>query len=223
MHLSPTPSETAPAILERPPYRIRTGARILLSRLFVAGVAASLLLGQSRWVVPGSIVPEVMMLIGLIMATMAMAGRMWCSLFIAGRKNAVLVTQGPYALCRNPLYLFSIIGALGVGLASGMFTVALAVGLVFALYYPAVIRSEETYLHQRHGESFTVYVRTVPCFWPRWCGGLDVFPESIQCHTRIFINHLASAIWFPIACGAIHVVSLLRCQVTVWPVWLVLP
>lgn len=168
-------------------------------------------------------VPEVMMLAGLTMATLATAGRMWCSLFIAGRKNATLVTQGPYALCRNPLYFSSLIGAIGVGLASGMFTVTLAVGLAFALYYPGVIRREEAFLFQRHGDSFAAYVQTVPCFWPRWNGGLDAVPTSIECYPRIFIAHLASAIWFPIGCGAAYVVSLIRSQGTDWLAWFVLP
>lgn len=216
-------SKDVPTVLEKPIQRIRTSARILVSRFFAVGVAAALILGRSRWDEPGAMTPEVMMLIGLTLATLAMAGRMWCSLFIAGRKNAELVTQGPYALSRNPLYFFSLIGSIGVGLASGMFTVALALGLAFALYYPAVIRREEAYLHLQHGDQFTFYLRTVPCFWPRWRDGPDAFPESVACHGRIFVRHLASAIWFPIVCGGVHFVGRLHSHRTDWPVWLVLP
>lgn len=223
MNPTSVPSENGSAVLDRPTVQLRSGPRILISRLFVAGVAAALMLGRSRWAMPGSMIPELMMLAGLTMATLAAAGRMWCSLFIAGRKNAVLVTQGPYALCRNPLYFSSLVGAMGVGLASGMFTVTLAVALAFALYYPGVIRREEVFLLQRHGESFVTYVQKVPCFWPQRGGGPDAFPTSIQCHPRIFIAHLASAICFPIACGASHVVSLLRSLSTDCPAWFALP
>lgn len=181
------------------------------------------MLGRSSWMLQDSLMPQVMLFIGLTMATLAMAGRMWCSLFIAGRKNAVMVTQGPYALCRNPLYFFSLIGALGVGLATGMFTVTLAIGFAFALYYPSVIRREETYLHQRHGDSFTNYAQAVPCFWPRWSSSIDVFPARIQCHSRIFFDHLVSAIWFPIGCGVAHIISLFHSNRGAWPVWFELP
>lgn len=223
MNLTSCPANSVPISAGKPVHKIRSGARIFLSRIFAVAVAAMLMMGRSRWEEPGALAPEVLLLIGLVLATVAMAGRMWCSLFIAGRKNAELVTQGPYALCRNPLYFFSLIGAVGVGLASGMVTVAFVLGLAFALYYPAVIRREEVYLWQRHGEQFTAYAQAVPGFWPRWRSGQDAFPACIECHSRIFIHHLASAIWFPIVCGAVYVVSIFHSQGKAWPAWFVLP
>src|SRR5882672_454668 len=55
---------------------------------------------------------------GFMLVALACLGRIWCSLFIAGHKDEVLVTTGPYALCRHPLYSFSLLGALGLGLTS---------------------------------------------------------------------------------------------------------
>ena len=57
-------------------------------------------------------------LAGFLLVALACLGRIWCSLFIAGHKDEVLVTTGPYALCRHPLYSLSVLGALGLGLTS---------------------------------------------------------------------------------------------------------
>jgi protein-S-isoprenylcysteine O-methyltransferase Ste14 len=46
-------------------------------------------------------------------------GRTWCSLDISGRKKRELVTVGPYALVRNPLYIFTLLEAFGIGAQSG--------------------------------------------------------------------------------------------------------
>jgi len=45
---------------------------------------------------------------GTLLAGVAVTGRAWSLMYISGKKNASLVTVGPYSLCRNPLYFFSI-------------------------------------------------------------------------------------------------------------------
>jgi len=63
--------------------------------------------------------PGILMLAaGILLAGVGALGRLWCSLYIGGRKTHELVSAGPYGWCRNPLYLFSLIGALGVGLST---------------------------------------------------------------------------------------------------------
>lgn len=161
-----------------------------------------------------------MLVLGMTLATLAMAGRIWCSLFIAGRKNSTLVTDGPYALTRNPLYFFSLVGAVGVALAGGVLSVALLLVAGFALYYPAVIRREEAVLRARHGQAFLDYCASVPVFWPRWGG--TAAPDQWLCHPRIFVRHLGSALWFPIACALVHSAVALAATYGL-PVWMVLP
>jgi hypothetical protein len=39
----------------------------------------------------------------MTLATIAMAARIRCSIFFAGRKNPTLRTDGPFALNRNPI------------------------------------------------------------------------------------------------------------------------
>src|SRR4030081_2484779 len=72
----------------------------------------------------------------------------WLRAIAAGhvRKNAELTTTGPYAYTRNPLYLGSIIIALGFGVASRSLWVALTIVILFLAIYLPVIRSEEAYL-----------------------------------------------------------------------------
>ena len=65
------------------------------------------------------------------------------------------------------MYLFSAIGALGIGCASRNVLVLALVMVFFLLYYPAVISHEERVLARMHGESFRAYAERVPRFLPR--------------------------------------------------------
>ena len=82
------------------------------------------------------------------------------------KKNEELATTGPYAYCRNPLYLGSIIIAMGFAIASRDVWVAVAIiGLFVAIYVP-VIRSEESFLRNRFAE-YGKYARRVPRLLPK--------------------------------------------------------
>jgi protein-S-isoprenylcysteine O-methyltransferase Ste14 len=192
----PSPFATSIPTVSRP------GARIFLSRVFGATLLAGLLAARSRYFGPGTAGAELALLTGLALATAAMAGRMWCSLFIAGRKNNTLVTVGPYARCRHPLYFFNLVGAVGVGAASGLISVTLLVLAAFAFYYPVVMAREEAYLAERHGEAYAAYALNVPRFWPT--GRAATTNEEWVARPRIILNHLCSAVWFPIGAGLVH-------------------
>ena len=82
------------------------------------------------------------------------------------RKNEELTTTGPYAYTRNPLYLGSIVIALGFAFAGRNIWIGAAlVGFFFAIYLP-VIRSEEDWLRGAFPE-FDDYSKRVPCLLPR--------------------------------------------------------
>jgi protein-S-isoprenylcysteine O-methyltransferase Ste14 len=82
------------------------------------------------------------------------------------QKNQQLATTGPYAYSRNPLYLGSIIIAIGFAIASRDVWVAIAIILFFALIYVPVIRSEEVFLRQHFAE-YENYTRRVPRLLPK--------------------------------------------------------
>jgi protein-S-isoprenylcysteine O-methyltransferase Ste14 len=82
------------------------------------------------------------------------------------RKNESLATSGPYAYTRNPLYLGSLLVAIGFAVAARSWWVAAGlVAMFFAIYIP-VIRSEEAFLRERFPE-FQEYANEVPRMIPR--------------------------------------------------------
>jgi protein-S-isoprenylcysteine O-methyltransferase Ste14 len=105
-------------------------------------------------------------LAGLFLVSVAAVGRLWTSLFIAGRKDRQLVQDGPYAISRNPLYLLSVVGALGIGLATRSLVMTIALPLVLAIVFARVVRAEEDLLAALHGQEYASYARSVPRFWP---------------------------------------------------------
>ena len=80
--------------------------RIILSRLAAVVVLFFLVTTQSRWVELNKVITFLLFFTGITLVGISSMGRMWCSLYIAGYKDNRLVTEGPYSLCRNPLYFF---------------------------------------------------------------------------------------------------------------------
>jgi protein-S-isoprenylcysteine O-methyltransferase Ste14 len=82
------------------------------------------------------------------------------------KKNEELTTSGPYAYTRNPLYLGSLIMAVGFAVAArSPWILALMLLMFFAIYLP-VIRGEEDYLRRAFPE-FDAYSQNVPRLLPR--------------------------------------------------------
>jgi protein-S-isoprenylcysteine O-methyltransferase Ste14 len=106
-------------------------------------------------------------LAGLLLVAVAALGRIWCSVFIAGRKDEELVTAGPYSLCRNPLYGLSMLAGVGIGLASRSVILLTVTIALLALLHLQAVRDEEPALLARHGEAFQSYCAQVPRFLPR--------------------------------------------------------
>ena len=78
-----------------------------------------------------------------------------------------LVTRGPYAVVRNPIYLAMLGMLIATGLASTQWTVLLAAIVVFQIGTAIRIRSEEKILREAFGAKFDEYARRVPAFLPR--------------------------------------------------------
>lgn len=82
------------------------------------------------------------------------------------RKNEQLAITGPYAYTRNPLYVGSLIMAVGFALAARSIWICLLMAGMFTIVYLPVIRAEESRLAQQFPE-FSDYARQVPRFIPR--------------------------------------------------------
>jgi protein-S-isoprenylcysteine O-methyltransferase Ste14 len=104
-------------------------------------------------------------LAGFVLVALACLGRIWCSLFIAGHKDEVLVTTGPYALCRHPLYSFSVVGALGLGLTSRSALLCLFVVVLISALVIYAASCEEQFLADAFPEEFKAYLTATPNKW----------------------------------------------------------
>ena len=104
---------------------------------------------------------------GVLAVAAACLGRIWCSVFIAGRKDVELVTTGPYALCRHPLYTLSMLGGLGLGLASRSLVLTAATLLVLGALFARAAAAEDRFLAARFDARFESYRAATPRFWPR--------------------------------------------------------
>ncbi len=182
--------------------------RIFLSRIAAVIGLFFLCSTQSYWETKNETLTFSLFFIGMILVAIASLGRMWCSLYIAGYKDNKLITEGPYSICRNPLYFFSMIGVVGIGCSTETFTFPIVFIILFALYYPFIIKSEEKRLKQLFGVEFEEYTKRVPAFFPR----LSIFaePENYSVKPAVYRKHIFSALWFIWIVGILEVIEGMR-------------
>ena len=79
-----------------------------------------------------------------------------------------LITTGPFAHVRNPLYVGNVMMYFGFGVMSmALFPwLALAALCFFMFQYSLIVSNEEKYLSERFGEEYQRYVQSVPRFFP---------------------------------------------------------
>jgi protein-S-isoprenylcysteine O-methyltransferase Ste14 len=176
-----------------------------------------LLIAASRW--PGEHwAHEAIEWVGIGLIVLCILGRTWCALYIGGRKNAALVTNGPYSISRNPLYLFSIIGAVGVGAQVGSIALALVCGFIAWGVFTWTAMREEAALLANFGADYRPYFERVPRFLPKpslWhdAATIEVRPRIVM---TTFFDALLFLIAVPIAEGIeyLHAIGSLPVLVT---------
>ena len=114
--------------------------------------------------------------VGVVLIIACVLGRCWAMLYVGGNKNDRLVTTGPYSLCRNPLYVFSVIGVVGCGfmIQSLIYTVVLT-SVTFAILLQTA-RKEEEYLSDEFAEDYINYRNNTPRFLPLNFGAFQTEP-----------------------------------------------
>jgi protein-S-isoprenylcysteine O-methyltransferase Ste14 len=85
---------------------------------------------------------------------------------VAVRRDAFLVTHGPYRLVRHPMYTGLLVAGLALALIQGSSAVALATLLTFTLL-AIRSRTEDRFLAARFGAPYLAYARRTPPFLPR--------------------------------------------------------
>ena len=157
--------------------RLRATFAIYLALIVAAVFVGPRIVGSFTYYVTG--------VLGFLCVALACLGRIWCSAFIAGHKDATLVRTGPYAACRHPLYSLSVLGALGLGLTTRSTVLcAIVVLLILALAVAAAAR-EEKFLAGAFPAEFNAYVVATPNkWWPTsWRTAL---PERIDMNPAVF-------------------------------------
>ncbi len=144
-----------------------------------------------------SVAHEILQWLGYAATIVCVLGRTWCTAYIGGRKRLDLVRSGPFSVVRNPLYCFSFLGVVGIGLLTGTLTWPFVFGIAFAVYYSVIVRREETFLLARFSEDYQGYMATVPRWIPnfrKWC---DVGDATVQ--PAFVYRSLRDGAWFFIA------------------------
>ncbi|OYX58605.1 MAG: isoprenylcysteine carboxyl methyltransferase [Brevundimonas subvibrioides] len=130
--------------------------------------------------------------VGIAAIVLCIVGRAWCSLYIGGRKKAEIVDRGPYSITRNPLYVFSFLGAFGMGAQTGSATIAGLFLLIAVLVFAATVKREEAWLAQAFGSTYAAYVGRTPRFWPDLSKWRD--REVIEVRPRFFLTTLGDGL-----------------------------
>jgi protein-S-isoprenylcysteine O-methyltransferase Ste14 len=172
---------------ERPPrsFRVPRWIAFLLGLVVALGVypvvvglvpwAISEFTPRYGWTASG---PAVWNLLGLILVVSGVAGLIWVFSVLLAQvfklpepielegTAQVLLTHGPFALSRNPMFLAGLTVWLGWGVYFGSLAVLVVSLVLWALTDRFTVPREERALELRFGEAYRVYKERVP----RWLG-----------------------------------------------------
>lgn len=183
-------------------------ARINLSRLASLMFVTALCVTNSRWTQTQVLVGNLLGFVGWMLVGAGVMGRIWAGSYICGCKNVRLMMDGPYSLCRNPLYLFSFIGGIGAMLVTQTLIFPIAFAVIFLGYYQPVMKSEEHTLRGIHGANFEIYRKAVPLFWPNQISFNE--PENYPMSARHFRRFLIEVVWFIVIAAVVQVLHQLH-------------
>ncbi len=193
--------------------------RITVSRIFAILVVLLVIFTRSSFK-QGGLADILFETFGLFLLTICSAGRLWSLLYISGYKKRELIMEGPYSMVRHPLYVFSLIGAIGIGLASENILVLGVLVIFYLLYYPLTIFVEEKKLADKFGQAYLDYAKRTPRFLPK----LSLYKRDAQyqINADIFVKRLVLGMWFIWIFIVLHLIEALQ-QSGCIPVFLRVP
>lgn len=176
--------------------------RIRVIQVLSILAAGTLLFARPGWD-QNSSAHEFIEMAGLALVLACIFGRLWSILYIGGRKNSELVTVGPYSMTRNPLYLSSLVGAVGIGLMFGSALLALLLGTIAYVVLARTASREEAYLRSSFGPAYDDYAARTPLFWPsprlyRESTEVSFPPKALR---RTFVDAMYFLMVFPLIEG----------------------
>ena len=139
-------------------------------RVLVAGTAIGLILvavTNSIWRIDWRPMHRAIQGSGLLLILFCILGRTWSILYIGGHKKRELITKGPYSVVRNPLYVFTLFGAAGIGALFGSLALAALTACFAWGVFVLVTRQEEHFLRAAFPTEYPAYAERVPRLLPR--------------------------------------------------------
>jgi protein-S-isoprenylcysteine O-methyltransferase Ste14 len=125
--------------------------------------------------------------------------RWWATLYIGGRKQVTVVSEGPYSLCRDPLYLGTFLMTLAIAFYVPSLTFAAGLIVASLFYLSVTVSAEEGLLRQTFGDEYTRYCQEVPRFFPRIRRARTVpVIEVISKGLRAELIRAARYVWVPL-------------------------
>lgn len=189
--------------------------RLIFGRLLGFAIVIMALISAPPDAETGSIHRAIVSGFSLFLVCMAAFGRVWATLFLGGKKNSALVREGAFSLCRNPLYFFTALGALGVALESHQVLTVLAVTGFLLVYYSAQIKREERQLVGLFGPAYSDYMRTTPRFLPRlsryWA------PPHITVYPSLVYKAIRDNLWWLVVWFIVHESDMLNMRLVALP------
>ena len=141
--------------------------RLLFSKLLLLSIIIVLLISENNNVDKNSTLHFSLEFFGFALLLSGVIGRIWSSLYIEGKKTNILVTDGIYYICRNPLYFFSFILLIGFFLLIKSIIISVVSMILLLIIYPKTIKHEEDKLLKIHGQSFSDYILRTPKLIPK--------------------------------------------------------
>jgi len=160
---------------------------------------------------------------GAALLALLLAVRLWTTRYMGGaarvharkaQQQRVLLTDGPFAWVRNPLYLANSFGLAGACLLFGPPWLAALALLTSLLWYRAIIGWEERVLAGLYGQPYRDYLARVPRLLPRppareaEAPGRELYPWA-----KVLRRERGAVIAVAVLCA----LSLLAARVGPWP------
>ncbi len=104
-------------------------------------------------------------LAGAVLVILGLALRLWAAGLL--EKGGALCTDGPYRYVRHPLYLGSLLAALGFAVMMNVIWGWIVVLPLFIVLYLVQVIEEERHLRNTYGEEHAAFRAAVPMLLPR--------------------------------------------------------
>ena len=142
----------------------------------------------------GTIANDIVTFLGYLLIMVAAFGRVFTTVFLGGYKNEKLIKDGPFSMVRNPLYVLSFIGTMGVSFLSMRLGIIIIAPIATAVIYHYLVKREEAFLLETFGQEYQDYLNQVPRFIP----DLKKYksPDHIEATPDRILASLYDALWW---------------------------